>query len=48
MLENEPIGSDRAWEIYCNREIISPGYAAELAHRRRLCREWATAGAPLR
>jgi hypothetical protein len=48
MLENETIGSDRAWELYCTRGIISQGYAAEIADRRRRCREWAAAGAPLR
>ncbi len=48
MLEKETIGSDRAWEIYCNRGIISPGYAAEITDRRRLCREWAATGEPLR
>ena len=48
MLEKETIGSDRAWEIYCNRGTICPGHAAEITERQQLCREWAAAGEPLR
>lgn len=48
MFEKDIGGNDRAWEVYCDRGIIRPGYAKEIAERRRLCREWAVAGETLR
>lgn len=48
MQTNDEITSDRAWETYCKSGSVPPGYAAEIAARCQLCREWAAAGEPLR
>ncbi|WP_226483255.1 hypothetical protein [Natrinema amylolyticum] len=48
MFEHETTGTDCAWAVYCERGIVTPEYATEIAERRRLCREWAAAGEPLR
>lgn len=40
--------ADAAWHDYLRTGMIRPGFESEIAARRRLCREWADAGAPLR
>ena len=36
--------AERAWRIWCRRGIIVPGFAAEIAERRRIQHEWAGIG----
>ena len=37
-----------AWELYCRRGVILPGFAEEIAARRKIQREWEAAGERLR
>ncbi|AGB38723.1 hypothetical protein [Natronococcus occultus] len=37
-----------AWRLWCERGVVLPGYAAEIAELRRLKREWADEDEPLR
>lgn len=39
--------TDKAWEIYCRRGVIVPGYAGVIAERRRLQHEWSEQDQPL-
>ena len=41
-------GRDRAWELYCERGVIIPEYASEIAARRAVKRQWETEEEPLR
>ena len=36
-----------AWWLWCERGVVIPEYAGEIADRRRLCREWERIGRPL-
>lgn len=33
--------AERAWRIWCRRGVIVPGFADEIAERRRVQHEWA-------
>jgi hypothetical protein len=37
-----------AWKLWCERGVILPGYAGEIAELRRIKREWDDADEPLR
>lgn len=36
---------ERAWELWCERGVLSPEFTAEIAERRRIQRCWDTGGA---
>ncbi|WP_199174950.1 hypothetical protein [Halegenticoccus soli] len=38
---------DIAWQLYLDRGVILPGYAGEIAQRRRILSEWADEDEPL-
>lgn len=33
--------AEQAWTIWCRRGVIVPGFADEIAERRRIQRQWA-------
>ncbi len=38
----------KAWNVWCRRGVILPGYARDIARLRRLHREWGREEEPLR